>query len=343
MSRYTQSDQEYLDDVMPSLKITPASEIPERPIQWLWKGWIPLGKVTVLVGDPGLGKSLITTTIAALVSSGGNWPVTGGTAPEGDVIVLSGEDDAGDTIRPRLRVANADLSKVHVLDPIVSNGSLFSIHDHITELEAQISKETKLVVIDPASAFTGDIDSHNNTEVRALLFKLKMFAERTGVAVVCVTHFSKKANNPVYRVMGSLAWTAAARSVICVVKDNENKERRLMLHLKSNIANDSGGYAYSVQANEEDIAEVHWEPQIVDVAVEDLLSNSNYGQKITEAEDFLVEMLTPGSKFQTDIEREAKVRGISPSTLRRAKKELNIVSDRVEGRWFWKLPEQAES
>ena len=301
----------------------------------------------VFAGDPGLGKSLITSMIAAKVSTGGQWPVDGGRAPLGDAVILSGEDDPADTIVPRLRVAGADLNRVHILQPTVKTDvgveKLFSIADDILHLEELVrSLDCKVVVVDPASAFTGDIDSHNNTEVRMLLFNLKAFAERSGVAVVCVTHFSKgtAGNSPVYRVMGSLAWTAAARSVIGIVKDPEDKRRRLMLHVKSNIADDSGGYAYQIGQSEDGIAELQFEPGRVDVSIEDMAAtNTGYGQKIADAEDLLSEMLVGGPKYQQHIESRAWERGISVATLRRAKKELNVESEQIEGHWIWQLPE----
>ena len=330
------------------LTLTAASKIPERSIQWVWQGWIPEGKVTVLAGDPGLGKSLITTMIAAKVSNSGSWPVDGGHAPCGDAIILSAEDDASDTIIPRLRIAGADLDRVHILQPTVKTDTpgdkLFSIYDDIPLLEELVkSLDCRIVIIDPASAFTGVIDSHNNAEVRALLFNLKAFAERTGVAVLCVTHFSKgtAGNSPVYRVMGSLAWTAAARSVIGVLKDPDDKRRRLMMPIKSNIADDFGGFAYVIGESEDGIAELQFEPDRVEVAIEDMaVQNTGYGEQIANAEDLLSEMLGKGQKWQRDIELEANRRGISPRTLRRAKKELGVISDKAAGKWIWGLPQK---
>ena len=328
------------------LTLTRASKIPERSVSWIWPGWIPEGKCTVMAGDPGLGKSLLTTTVAAKVSTGGRWPIDSGHAPCGDAIILSGEDDSGDTIVPRLRIAGADLDRVHILSPTVKSDDvgdkLFSICDDIPHLEALVkSLDCKLVVIDPASNFTGDIDSHNNAEVRMLLFNLKAFAERTGVAVLCVSHFSKGSagQSPVYRVMGSLAWTAAARSVIGILKDPEDKRRRLMMLVKSNIAIDRGGYAYQVGESADGITDLLFEPDRVEGSIEDMIGgNTGYGEKIADAEDFLAEELANGQKWQSDLEHKAKRRGISERTLRRAKQELKVESDQAEGRWIWKLP-----
>ena len=195
------------------------------------------------------------------------------------------------------------------------------------------------MIIDPASNFVGDIDSHNNTEVRMLLFHLKSFAERTGVAVLAVTHFSKgtAGQNAVYRVMGSLAWSAAARSVIGVVKDPDDKRRRIVLPVKSNIADDQSGLAYRIGETEDHIAQLEFEPEAVSMSIDDLFNNSGYGEQIGNAEDLLTEMLTNGAKWQKDIEREADRRGITEKTLRRAKKELGVLSDQAKGKWFWKL------
>jgi hypothetical protein len=141
--------------------------------------------------------------------------------------------------------------------------------------------------------------------------------------------------------MGSLAWTAAARSVIGVLKDPDDKRRRLMMPIKSNIADDFGGFAYQIGESECGIAELQFEPDRVEVAIEDMaVQNTGYGEQIAKAEDLLSEMLAKGQKWQRDIEFEAQRRGISERTLHRAKKELGVISDKAAGKWIWGLPQK---
>ena len=136
------ADTQCISPLSTGLTLIRASKVAEHGVVWVWPGLIPVGKVTLIVGDPGLGKSLLTTMMAAKVSTGGAWPVFGGGAPCGDAIILSGEDDPNDTIVPRLRTAGADRDRVHILSPVVNtdDGSkLFSISENMPALEAALN------------------------------------------------------------------------------------------------------------------------------------------------------------------------------------------------------------
>jgi len=172
------------------------ADIASKQLHWLWPGRIPLGKLTLLIGDPGLGKSLLTADIASRVSRGTSFP-DGAVCESGSVIFLSAEDDAADTIRPRLDVAGADVFRVHTLDAVrvqLSGGSVtekaFNLETDCTHLESALSQhpDVRLIVIDPLSAYLGGTDSHSNAEIRGLLSPLAALAARCEVAVLAVTH-----------------------------------------------------------------------------------------------------------------------------------------------------------
>jgi len=223
------------------------SEVESRQIEWLWPGRLALGKVTLLAGDPGLGKSLISTDMAARISEGKSWP-DGSEIKQGEVLIISAEDDPADTIKPRLEAANGDINKVKVLEAILTMSDdcvkkeFFDLSNGIKPLEEVLSKGSfKLVIVDPITAFLDKIKSHNNSDVRSALRPLTEVARSYQVAVLAVSHLNKGSEQPQYRVMGSLAFTAAARSVWIVIKDKNNLQRRLVLPVKNNLAPDTGG------------------------------------------------------------------------------------------------------
>ena len=204
-----------------TLQIVCIADVEPKPINWLWTEKIARGKLTLISGDPGLGKSLITVALASAVSNGARWPVGGGNAPQGSVILLSDEDAIADTIRPRLDAAGADCSRVHALQmvqEITEEGETlnrgFNLATDVERLAAVVKRlgDVALIQIDPISAYLGGIDSHKNADVRALLSPLSDLAERFNVAIVVVTHLNKGSGAAMYRSVGSIAFTAAART-----------------------------------------------------------------------------------------------------------------------------------
>ena len=225
-----------------------------QPLQWLWPGVIARGKLTILAGDPGLGKSFLTLDMAARASRGDAWPGAehhAGT-PAG-VVMLNAEDDPADTIRPRLEAMEADLARVCVLDSISCGPDRFrdfvlGEDTHLLRHAIDQTPDTALVVIDPVSAFVGATDSYNNAQVRAMLKPLSDAAADTGVAVVLVTHLRKGGDGPaVQRAMGSLAFAAAARSVLVVSRHPDDADLRVLAIAKNNLAPDRRGFVYAIE------------------------------------------------------------------------------------------------
>lgn len=246
----------------------PIDRVQPQPLRWLWPGVIPRGKLTVLAGDPGLGKSFVTLDLAARASAGAPWPCGGPASGRSAVVMLNAEDDPADTIRPRLEGLGADLSRIVMLDSVLDGPGRYAEFDlglHAAELREAIERTAAetggetgdetgehggvgLVVIDPVSAYVGATDSYNNAQVRAMLKPLADLAAHTGVAVVLVTHLRKNGDGAaVHRAMGSLAFTAAARVVLVATKHPDDPDLRVLSCAKSNLGADRRAFVYSIE------------------------------------------------------------------------------------------------
>ena len=228
-----------------------ASEIQPEAIHWLWPQRIAQGKLCLIAGPPGLGKSQVTIYCAAIISSGGTW-CTGETCEAGDAFLLSAEDGPADTIRPRLEACGAHLDRVHVIEAVrdKQRDRFFNLNSDLEALAAALTARpgAKIIIIDPISAYLGNVDSHNNADVRGVLAPLAKLAADHGVAVVCVTHLNKSpSTDPLARVIGSTAFGAAVRTAFLVGLDNMNPERRLFLLLKTNISRRCPGLAFRLE------------------------------------------------------------------------------------------------
>lgn len=333
-----------------------ASEIQAKPIRWLWKGRIARGKVSMLAGNPGLGKSQITASLAAIVSTGGVWPVDRTQCERGNVVILSAEDDPADTIRPRLEAAGADLERVIILDGIIrhtdGSGRALSLKSDMDRLDDTLIAigDVALVVIDPITAYLGDVDSHKNAEIRGSLAPLSDLAAEHATAVLCVSHLNKSGgSDAMLRVTGSLAFVAAARAAFLVAKDKENEARRLFLPMKNNIGNDRTGLAFEVQSAQMkssagliDTSRVMWEAEAVTVTADEaMISRGDPDERgaLEDAKTFLREVLKDGAIASKQVRAEAAEAGYSWRTIRRAKDELQITptKTRFDGGWEWSL------
>ena len=329
------------------------SDVQPEPITWLWPPRIAQGKVTLIAGDPGLGKSMITVAMAAHVSRGTPWPVDRSCCPQGDTIMVSAEDDPGDTIRPRLDAAGADVSRVHVLTMVSEldrDGNprerSFNLAKDIPGLDDLLRQtpECRLVTIDPVSAYLGGTDSHNNADIRALLTPLAAMASRHKVAVVAVTHLNKAQQaNALYRASGSLAFVAAARAAYSVTKDPDDPDRRLILPLKNNLGDDRTGFAYTIIEADNGAPVLAWEDEPVEMTLEDLANavTERKPRPVETAKAWLNAQLHDGPVLVTELQERAEDEGHAWRTVERAKKELNVrsIKTRFDGKREWRLPE----
>jgi hypothetical protein len=334
------------------------SDVKCKRVSWLWHDRIPMGKVTIIAGDPGLGKSLATLDMAARVSSGEPWP----DAPDdpvdsGGVVLLSAEDDLGDTIKPRLLAAGATVERIVSLKAVrycngdIDRKEMFSLSSDMPRLREAIDSvpECRLVVIDPITAYCGSVDSHKNAEVRSLLVPLADLAAETGVAIVAVSHLNKSNSGPaVYRTMGSLAFVAAARAAYGVVADRDDARRRLFLPVKTNLAPSLGGLAFVIESSQVSVDHdlitapiIKWDPDPVEVKIDDALRQStDEGGAVRDAVDFLQQALGDGALIPAkDVLRTAADEGLGQRSVRAAFKKLNGKSKKgFQGAADWWLP-----
>jgi putative DNA primase/helicase len=337
------------------LEIRRVSEITARPVSWLWPGRIARGKVTVIAGHPGLGKSQVALDIAAIVTTDGRWPVDGGRAERGSVIIMSAEDDPEDTIRPRLEAAGADLTICHVIGCVRDQDNRgqerkrgFSIVEDLPRLAAELRKieDVSLVIIDPITAYLGDTDSHRNAEVRAVLAPLAELAAEHRAAVLAISHLRKSGDgDAILRVSGSLAFVAAARAVYLVIRDPGNDRRRLFLPAKNNLGEDRTGYAYQIEsaslAGEIKTSRIVWEREAVTVTADEALSPRGTGPppKLDAAMGWLGELLAQGPLSPVEVQAAAGTAGHAWATVRRAANEIGVekTKDGYGGGWIWSL------
>ena len=317
-------------------------------VKWLWPRRIPRGKLTVLDGDPGLGKSTAALDISARISSAS--PLPDGTCTEypADVIILSAEDSISDTIRPRLEAAGADISRIRVFRSVNEGAGSRppELPSDLNLLEALIAEDSaQLLVIDPLMAFlSGRIDSHRDQDVRRALHALSATADRTGVALVIIRHLNKApGGSPLYRGGGSIGIIGASRSGLLVAPDPSDEQRRILAVTKSNLSEKAPSLAYRIVGDEKhDCARIVWEGRS-DLRAEDLL-NPPKETKRDAAVEFLEAALVGGPVLARELFERAETEGISEKTLRRAKNQLQVKAFRRgkeghigSGAWWWRI------
>ena len=324
----------------PCLKLIQMDQVEVEEIEWLFYPFIPYGKVTIIQGDPGEGKTTVVLQIIAKLTKGeailsetsegkseeiGVEPI--------NVIYQTAEDGLGDTIKPRLLAAGADCSRVLVID---DQEQPLTMVDARLE-EAIIQTKARLVVLDPIQGFLGvGVDMHRANEIRPLMKRISVLAEKYQCAIILIGHMNKNSNGKSsYRGLGSIDFQAAARSVLIVGRVKDEPEIRVICHVKSSLAPEGDAIAFRLDKEKG----FHWIGKY-DISVEDLLSGDGRGQKIRSAKEFLKEILANGSMEQAKIAEEAEERGIKKKTLWNAKKELQIDSVKIGNKWFWMLQDE---
>lgn len=332
--------------------LTRLSDVTTSSVRWLWRDRIPRGKLTVVDGDPGLGKSLLTLDIAARVSAARSMPdgTRSDFAEPAGVVLLTAEDDPADTIRPRLEVAGADCSQVVALSAVRdSSGDRLPTLLDLEELREVITTtNARMVVVDPLMAFLpGIVNSFRDQDIRRALAPLAALAMETEAAIVIVRHLNKSSGgSALYRGGGSIGIIGAARSGLLVARDPDDEERRILAVTKSNLAKIPSALAYRVVANTNDVPSLVWEGVSQHTATSLLAAQIDGEDRsaLDEAKEFLRETLADGPREAKDVQREARNAAISDATLRRAKTSLGVLV-RKEGnflstsqRWTWSLP-----
>lgn len=327
------------------LKVLNMANIEACAVNFLWFPYIPLGKLTLLEGDPGIGKSWAALAIATAVSLGAPLPgdERGINCP---VLIASAEDGLSDTIKPRLAAMGADTSQIHAVD------GLFTLNDNGFKMldDAVANTIPGLIIIDPLVAYlSGDMDINKANQARYATSRLAALAEKWNAAVVAIRHLTKGGSQKaIYRGLGSVDFTAAARSVLMAGADQEDSSNKGIVHIKSNLAPTGEAIGYELTKGSE--PPFSWK-LTSDLTAEKIMANradSQEGNSIADAEDFLKEMLAPGDLPARDLFYEAKNRGFSTATINRAKARMKIDAyhqgiqgAKGGGKWYWKMPENS--
>ncbi|MBS1848768.1 MAG: AAA family ATPase [Actinobacteria bacterium] len=334
---------------------------PER-VEWVWPGRLPIGKLVVLDGDPGCGKSTLTLDVAARISTGS--PMPDGYTPDapGSVVLMSAEDGPGDTIRPRLDAAGADPNRVVLFDavrepdpnrPEVMRDRPPSIPADLHHLERIVTAEKAvLVVVDVLAAFlTGKVDSHRDQDVRGALAPLAKIAERTRCCIVIIRHLNKSGGSKaLYRGGGSIGIVGAARVGLVAGSDPEDDTRRILAVAKSNLAAVPPSLAYRLATHPLfKVGMIHWEGATKHTA-DDLVADrhDDPDDDRDDAARALVMILADGPKWSKDAIDEMVLAGYTKDQARRARKRAGVVTekygkpgDAVQG-WKWRLAANPE-
>jgi hypothetical protein len=350
-----------------------AGDHPAEPVDWLWPGRIPFGKVTLLVGDPGLGKSLIALDVAARVTRATAWPdqqsasfhplapaatpdslhtlqnpdspISALSAP-GSALILSATDDLADTIRPRLDAAGADPARVFLLP------SITDLRHDLDQLKAAVDRapNCRLLILDPVNAFVGPNDSHFQIVLRRTLGPLTNLARKKRIAVLAIAHLRKTHGAAIYRAAGSMGFVAAARAVWTVCRDPHSPDRNLLLPLKHNLTAAACGLAFTtVPQPPSGAPAIAWDPTPITVPTEQALAPPPKPRapapERSAARTWLRETLAKGPRPAKELIDEGESRGFLRRTLRRAFHELDghVAKHGLLKGWWWSLGDQLEA
>ncbi len=337
-----------------TINIVNMNDIEALPIQWLWPGWLPLGKVTILAGSGGCGKTTLSLALISTITTGGCFPDGTRCEKPGKVLIYSTEDDPADTLKPRLIANGADVSQVSIIAGRTNQkGKIvhFDPAKDFPDIERYIieNPDLKLLMIDPIiSAISGDTNKAN--DVRRSLQPLVDLASQYGFSILGITHFAKgsMSNNPADRILGSQAFSALPRMAWCAAR-REAEGDYILARAKSNNSTLEGGIRYQIEPveilNEIETTKTTWLGTIEGFAKELLnsaeLSGSDNNSVVDTAKAFLIELLSTVERMSSkEVQAQAKEAGFSPASIRRAQERLNIKPFRPHGEkgWFWSLP-----
>ena len=317
-----------------TVEIIRMSEVDTQTVEWLWEPYIPFGKVTIVQGNPGEGKTTFALRLAAACTTGGTLPGMK-PLPPFQVIYQTAEDGLGDTVKPRLIEAEADLDRVLVIDEAKRE---LTLSDERIE-KAITQNGARLIILDPIQAYMGDkADMNKANEVRPIFRRLAEVAERTGCAVILIGHLNKAAGGQsAYRGLGSIDFRAAAKSVLLIGRVKREPNVRVIIHDKSSLAPEGKPVAFCLDPE----TGFEWIGEY-DITADELLSGAggNNATKTEQAEKLILDLLADGKELASeDIEKAAADAGISARTVRAAKKNLDgrITSKCIGAAWYHAL------
>lgn len=346
-----------------TLEVKTMANLEEQDIEWLWQGRFAIGKLSIVSGIPGLGKSYATISMAARISRGEPFPDTPDIAnPAGDVLLIGAEDGWQDTIKPRLRLADADQSRVHVTTTVTRHGKenqWLDLEQDLPLLDEWLTAHpaARLVVLDPLNAYLGQTDGNSDVGIRAILTPLAALAEKHEVCLIAIAHHGKAEGRPsAQRVLGSTGYVGVSRTLFEVLRAPDQPQpkavtqyqaagqRRVLASAKANIGS-SGKLAIGFELIPEpdgDHCYVVWDTQSTGQDADDIRAQQNEQAKSPKkdtAKDFLRDALAEGRKPAAVVTAEAASIGIKERTLKTAKAELGILSIRAGELWYWLLPD----
>lgn len=323
------------------LKLIHMEDVVSKEVEWLWYPYIPYGKITIIEGDPGEGKTTLVLKLAAALSRGLPLPCDDDKEYEPiHIIYQTAEDGIEDTIKPRLEKAGADCSMIRVIDE--TDKELSMTDDRLEQ--AIIETKARLIILDPIQAYIGvTVDMHRANEIRPVLKHLGIIAEKHNCAIILIGHMNKASGSKsTYRGLGSIDIQATARSVLLVARLRDKPNIRIMAHDKSSLAPAGDAIGFEMT---EDNGMVCIGPY--DITIDELLSgNEGRGKKKLDiAENFIKEYFGSNKVIPSnEIMMEAAKRSIKRNTLLSAKKKLGITSDKEKAEdgtiyWTWVMPE----
>ena len=328
--------------VVPKLELIKASDIDPKSVDWLWYPFIPFGKVTLVQGDPGDGKSTFMLKIAAMLTRGEPLPFTEPEEPPEpiNVIYQTTEDDADDTIVPRFMKANGDRDRLLFIS---EKEAPISFDDARIE-EGIRTSGAKLLVLDPLSSYIGDCQINAANEVRPRFNHLIQIAKETNAAIIIINHLNKMVcSKAIYRTPGSIDIVGAVRSALLIGRSKEGPDVRVMVQQKSNLAPTGAAIIFSV--GEDGITFLRES----DMTADELLASAPTEKsgrpdtKTQEAMRLIRDLLADGEEHEAAA-CEAKLcgAGISKSTVKKAKRALGVVSSKPHLAWSWRLPQDGD-
>ena len=321
----------YMEETRTELQMIKMSEIQSKEVAWLWYPFIPYGKLTIIQGDPGDGKTTLVLNIAAKLSKGEGLDSDMKLTEPLAVIYQSAEDGLADTVKPRLEAAGADCENISIIDESIK--SLSMIDERLEE--AIIKTKAKLLILDPIQAYLGgNMDMNRANEARDMTKKLAALAEKYQCAIVLVGHMNKAAGNKAaYRGMGSIDFFAVARSVLLVGRVEGEENIRAVVQIKNNLA--GFGHPKAFQLSEDGFL---WLGDYEITADEVLGGIAPKTNKLEQAKRLLRKLAETNNAIQSnEIFNLAEEQNISRRTLENAKKELGIRAKRINNSWYWEL------
>lgn len=305
-------------------------DIKSKKVEWLWYPYIPYGKITIVQGDPGEGKTTVVLSLISMLSNGVPLPFTN----EKKILISiyqNAEDDNSDTIKPRLEHHKADCENVCFIEK--EDGLLFMDDDSIEK--AIIKSNAKLLVLDPIQAYIGDnVDMNRANVIRPRMTRLKETAERTGCAIILIGHMNKNSGGKSnYRGLGSIDISAAARSVLLVGKMSKDSDIKVLAQQKNNLAPIGPSLLFRIKKGE-----INWLSKS-SITADDVLAGTyaRKSGKIDAAKEYLTNRLMHGPVSANDLMEEAEAQNIGIRTLKSAKAEMPISSIKKDGCWYWEM------